>query len=131
MFTGMLFGEDRVAALVDAEVFVLPSYQENFGIVIVESLAAGTPVIISDQVNIHRQITAAEVGRVVPTTIHAVAAALHEMLDNPMLDNSAARSASAEHSQSFVRETFNAVRTAEHWKQHYAALIPTRGSVPA
>jgi glycosyltransferase involved in cell wall biosynthesis len=54
LFTGMLRGRDRVAAFADADLFVLPSYQENFGIAVVESLAAGTPVVISDQVSRRR-----------------------------------------------------------------------------
>jgi glycosyltransferase involved in cell wall biosynthesis len=39
-----------------AEVFVLPSHQENFGIVVAEALACGTPVLISNKVNIWREV---------------------------------------------------------------------------
>ena len=66
VFTGMLYGSDRIAAMVDASLFVLPSYQENFGIAVAEALAAGTPVLISDRVNIHPEVTAAGVGAVRP-----------------------------------------------------------------
>src|SRR5207245_2880659 len=74
LFTGMLLGEQRIAALAEASLFVLPSYQENFGNVVIESLAAGTPVVISDQVNIQGEIKAARVGGVVPTQIEPLAA---------------------------------------------------------
>lgn len=57
IYANMLTGRTRLAALGGSDLFVLPSYQENFGIVVVEALAAGTPVLISDQVNIHRHIS--------------------------------------------------------------------------
>ena len=58
IFTGMLEGSMKWSALKAAEVFVLPSHQENFGLSVVEALACGTPVLISDRVNIWREIEA-------------------------------------------------------------------------
>lgn len=55
-FTGMLTGALKWGALRSAEVFVLPSHQENFGIAVVEALACGVPVLISERVNIWREI---------------------------------------------------------------------------
>jgi glycosyltransferase involved in cell wall biosynthesis len=55
-WTGMLTGADKWSALSAAEVFALPSHQENFGIAVVEALACGLPVLISDKVNIWREI---------------------------------------------------------------------------
>jgi glycosyltransferase involved in cell wall biosynthesis len=55
-FTGMLSGDLKWGALHAAEVFVLPSHQENFGIAVVEALACATPVLISNEVNIWREI---------------------------------------------------------------------------
>src|SRR4029450_4895989 len=49
VFTGLLTGNLKRAAFVDAELFVLPSYMENFGGAIVEALACALPVVISDQ----------------------------------------------------------------------------------
>ncbi|HTO02810.1 MAG TPA: glycosyltransferase [Opitutus sp.] len=56
MWTGMLEGARKWSALASAEVFVLPSHQENFGIAVVEALAVGTPVLISRKVNIWEEI---------------------------------------------------------------------------
>ena len=53
---GMLAGDLKWGALHAAEAFVLPSHQENFGIAVVEALACGRPVLISDKVNIWREI---------------------------------------------------------------------------
>jgi glycosyltransferase involved in cell wall biosynthesis len=61
-FTGMLSGDLKWSALQAAEVFALPSHQENFGIAVVEALAMGVPVLISDKVNIWREIVADEAG---------------------------------------------------------------------
>lgn len=55
-FTGMLSGSLKWGAFGAADVFVLPSHQENFGIAVVEALACGTPVLISNKVNIWREI---------------------------------------------------------------------------
>ncbi|MBL0943599.1 MAG: glycosyltransferase [Hydrogenophaga sp.] len=63
-FTGMLSGEAKWGALHLAEAFALPSHQENFGIAVAEALACGLPVLISDKVNIWREIQAAGAGLV-------------------------------------------------------------------
>ena len=63
---GMLQGSAKWGAFRCAEAFVLPSHQENFGIVVAESLACGAPVLISDKVNIWREIVASDAGYVAP-----------------------------------------------------------------
>lgn len=61
-FTGPLYGDDKWAALAAAEVFALPSHQENFGIAVAEALASGVPVLVSQRVNIWREIVDHEAG---------------------------------------------------------------------
>ena len=68
-WTGMLKGELKWAAMKAAEVFILPSHQENFGISVAESLALGTPVLISDKVNIWREIVEMKAGLVGEDTL--------------------------------------------------------------
>jgi glycosyltransferase involved in cell wall biosynthesis len=55
-FPGMISGDVKYGAIMAAEIFVLPSHQENFGIAVAEALACGTPVLISDKVNIWREV---------------------------------------------------------------------------
>jgi glycosyltransferase involved in cell wall biosynthesis len=53
---GALFGDVKWGALRACDAFVLPSHQENFGVAVAEALAAGKPVLITDKVNIWREI---------------------------------------------------------------------------
>jgi glycosyltransferase involved in cell wall biosynthesis len=55
---GMLQGDLKWGAFYASEAFVLPSHQENFGIAVAEALGCGLPVLISDKVNIWREIEA-------------------------------------------------------------------------
>jgi glycosyltransferase involved in cell wall biosynthesis len=64
VFTGMLQGVMKQGALASADAFVLPSHQENFGISVVEALAACVPVLISNRVNIWREIDGDRAGYV-------------------------------------------------------------------
>jgi glycosyltransferase involved in cell wall biosynthesis len=68
-WTGMLAGACKWGALYAAEAFVLPSHQENFGIAVAEAMACGTPVLISNRVNIWREIVADGAGLVGPDTL--------------------------------------------------------------
>jgi glycosyltransferase involved in cell wall biosynthesis len=51
-FPGPLFGEEKWSAYRDASVFVLPSQNENFGNTAAEAVAAGTPVLVSQECGI-------------------------------------------------------------------------------
>ena len=125
LFTGMLHGPERVAALVDADVFCLPSHHENFGIAVVEALAAGTPVIVSDQVAIHPQVSAARVGGVVPLDVDALARELHRWLTDHVL-----RSAAAARAATVAREQYDWNFIAERWAGHYRKILTNLGPTP-
>ena len=117
VFTGLLRGPDRVAALRDADLFCLPSDHENFGVAIVEALAAGTPVVISDQVNIKDEIRTAGVGGVVPTDADALAKEIDQWLANP-----ARREHAASRCRAFVADNYDWNTIARHWAEHYSRL---------
>jgi len=82
-WTGMISGTMKWGALRAAKVFVLPSHQENFGIAVVEALAAGVPVLISNKVNIWREIEADEAGIVAQDTLEGTSQLLHSYLEMP------------------------------------------------
>lgn len=71
-FTGILTGHLKLGALASAEMLILPSHQENFGLSVVEALSLGRPVLISDQVNIWREIVGDGAGFVGPDTLPGV-----------------------------------------------------------
>ena len=91
LFVDKLEGNAVVQAYVDADVFVLPSYSENFGLVVAESLACGTPVVISDQVNIHREVSNSGAGLVTRCDVVEIAESLSKLLSDPSLRQSAGR----------------------------------------
>jgi len=81
---GPLFGKEKWAAYADADVFVLPSQNENFGNTAAEAVAAGTPVIVTETCGI-APLLADRAGIVVPHDAGAIAGALAEVLGNDTL----------------------------------------------
>lgn len=66
---GMLLGDVKWGAFRGCEAFILPSHQENFGVVVVEALACNKPVLISNRVNIWREVADAGAGLVEDDTL--------------------------------------------------------------
>jgi len=85
VFVGFLEAKQKLAALADCDLFVLPSYSESFGVSVVEALACGVPVVISDQVGIHHEVAAAGAGIIVPCQVDALATAMVRLVADPDL----------------------------------------------
>lgn len=81
VFTGMLQGAMKQGALASADAFILPSHQENFGISVVEALAAGLPVLISERVNIWREIDADRAGYIESDNVEGTIRLLQRWID--------------------------------------------------
>ena len=79
-WTGMLSGDRKWGAFHAADAFVLPSHQENFGIAVAEALACGLPVLISDKINIWREIAEDGAGLVAEDTEAGTARLLRDWL---------------------------------------------------
>lgn len=77
---GMLRNEMKWGAFYAAEAFVLPSHQENFGIAVAEALGCGLPALISDKVNIWREVENAHAGLVAPDTLDGTTQLLQRWL---------------------------------------------------
>jgi glycosyltransferase involved in cell wall biosynthesis len=116
-FTGMLRGEDKLAALSAADVFVLPSRSENFGIAVVEAMACEVPVVVSDRVNVWREVTAAGAGISVPCDPRALAEGLAALIDDP-----ARRAEMGRRGARFSRERYDRRRVARELEAAYMAV---------
>ncbi|HAC65327.1 MAG TPA: glycosyl transferase group 1 [Cyanothece sp. UBA12306] len=83
IITGFVKGELKLGLLQDADLFVLPSYYENFGIAVAEAMSVGTPIIISKGVYIWSDVQAASAGWVTPMEIEGLTNALENAIINP------------------------------------------------
>lgn len=77
-FIGPQYGKDKLEALDSADCFVLPSKGENFGIVVIEALARGLPVIAT-QTTPWDELTSSNCGWWVQRTIPSFISVLHEL----------------------------------------------------
>jgi glycosyltransferase involved in cell wall biosynthesis len=75
---GMLRDEMKWGAFYASDAFILPSHQENFGISVAEALGCGVPVLISDKVNIWREVTAHGAGLVAPDSLQGTTRLLRD-----------------------------------------------------
>jgi glycosyltransferase involved in cell wall biosynthesis len=82
IWTGFLDGEDKWEAFHAADIFVLPSYSENFGIVVAEAMTCSIPVIVTEGVGLAEDIAAANAGIVTKASAQEIAHVLVELLDD-------------------------------------------------
>ena len=88
-WAGMLQGDRKWGAFHACEGFCLPSHQENFGIVVAEALGCGKPVLISNMVNIWREIEADDAGFVDSDDLDGTVRNLRRFLGTAADDRSA------------------------------------------
>lgn len=82
VFAGWLAGEAKAQTLSGASLLALPSYQENFGICLVEAMAYGIPLVISPQVNLAPDVEEAGAGWIAGLDVDSLRAALCESMQN-------------------------------------------------
>ena len=75
-WTGMVSGNLKWGLIKSSEALFLPSHQENFGIVVAEALACGVPALISDKVNIWREVVTDGAGFAAPDDLPGASALL-------------------------------------------------------
>ncbi len=81
--TGFVSGEVKARLLQEADIFVLPSYYENFGIAVAEAMVSGLSVVISNQVYIWEDVEQAKAGWVGNCDVESLAGVLRLALQDP------------------------------------------------
>lgn len=81
IFTGMLTGREKLTALSRADVFVLPSYSEGFSMAILEAMACGIPIIITNKCNFP-EVKEAGTGIIIEPDAEQLTDSLEKLLDD-------------------------------------------------
>lgn len=84
-FPGLVLGQAKERLLQGADLFVLPSFSENFGIAVAEALSASLPTIITPGIQIAPEIAAAKAGLIVEGDVEPLAHAIDQLLTQPAL----------------------------------------------
>ncbi|NEO83105.1 MAG: glycosyltransferase [Spirulina sp. SIO3F2] len=114
---GFVSGQEKQALLRDANLFVLPSYYENFGIAVAEAMAAEIPVVISDQVHIWEAVQQARAGWISQCRLDT----LTDVLTNALSDPTAR--------QERGKNAYHLAKTAYSWDAIAAELLTAYRSI--
>jgi len=117
-FLGQVTGRDRLAALADADLFVMPSRSENFGVAAAEAMAAGLPALLSDQVGVARDAAGAGAACMVPLEVSRIASAWVRMLADPE-----GTRALASRARIFARREYDADAVARRMLDAYLQVV--------
>lgn len=119
---GALYDDAKWGAIYGADAFCLPSHQENFGIAVAEALGCGTPALISDKVNIWREIDEASAGIVRSDTLEGTVQALNSWLSLSSLEQASMRKSA----KSVFSQRFNVEVAAPALLENIKELLVTR-----
>lgn len=117
-FTGLLSGRNKWGAMAASDLFVLPSYQENFALAAVDAIRGGLPVLLSRRVNLWKDIVEAGAGRDCDTNVAAVTGTLYDCLADPVWRRDAAQAGGR-----LLTQRFNWTTTAVRLEEIYASAI--------
>jgi len=117
LFTGPLYGQEKLKAYVDADVYVLPSVYETFPVAVFEACACRTPVVVTDRCGI-ADVIDGQAGLVVPYDKDQLRDALLHMLGDDKM-----RLRFSEKGKLLVREKFNWEKVAEQIEKVYQSVI--------
>lgn len=120
VFTGPLYGREKLKAYINADVYVLPSSYEIFGITILEAWACGKPVIVTDRCGL-ADVVKGRAGLVVPYDKVQLCNALAEMLDNAPM-----RLEFGRQGRKLVEEYYNWPNIALQVERIYDSIVANR-----
>ena len=111
-FPGMLSGDAKWGAFYNCDAFILPSHQENFGIAVVEALGCSKPVLISNKVNIWKEIHQAEAGIMNEDTLDGTIKYLYEWISMSIKEKEAMR----DNAKSCFKAHYSVGSVVRRWK---------------
>ena len=120
LFTGPLYGEKKLEAYVDADVYVLPSVYETFPVSVLEACTCGTPVIVTDRCGI-ADVIDGQVGLVVTYDKNQLQDALQRVLSDDQM-----RQRFGNGGKSLVREKSNWSKITELMESVYLSCLSSR-----
>lgn len=130
IFTGQVTGDDKWALYKNALMFVLPSYSENFGMSVVEAMACGCPVVISDKVGIYKEVADNNAGVIVKTNPESVEEGILKLLNDEKL-----RETISNNGKSMVEKFYDIDKVADEMIEVYERiqqkLYVAQESIPA
>lgn len=118
-FTGFVTGPDKTLLLQGADLFVLPSYAENFGVAVAEAMAAGLPVVVTPGVQISPEIAASQAGLVIEGEVDALVPAILHLLLVPE-----ERRRFGENGKRLAKERYSWNAIAQTLTHIYASISP-------
>ena len=124
-FTGLLAGEDVLQVLADADLLVMPSAVESFGMAAVEAMAAGVPILVSENVPVGRWAEQAGAGRAAACNPTEFARAAIEMLDDRQ-----ALEIMGRRGKELARQRFEINTVAEQMLRQYQSIVTTGSPLP-
>lgn len=114
ILAGMVLGEEKRAAFLDADYYVLPTYSENFGIAVFEALAYGTPVITTTGMNVHETLAECQRVKIIEPDAEALFDAMHDATVNHWIP-----SEDVESTRQWLRDNFSWQHRAENLLKKY------------
>lgn len=123
LFTGPLYGREKLAAYVDADLYVLPSRYETFPYTVLEAWACGTPVVVTDGCLIAD--TVGRAGRVAACSPAGLKNAIADLVDSPDL-----RRELGEAGRALVRAEFSSSSVLDRVEGLYGRLAETPVTAP-
>ena len=114
----MLTGREKLEVLAGSDIFVLPSYSENFGMAVVEAMACGLPVVISNKVGIYREVEENKAGIVVDPNAESLYKGIKLLLENPELKKEI-----AVNGRKLVEEYYDIDKVAERMIEAYEEIL--------
>ncbi|MEK7062255.1 MAG: glycosyltransferase [Patescibacteria group bacterium] len=118
IFTGMLTGDDKIAAYRGSDIFVLPSYSESFGMAAVEAMFCGLPVVVTKGVGISPNVEKAGAGIVIEKDKEQLSEAILKILNEPDLAKKM-----GQNGKQLVKNEFSCDVVAEKFISAYNEII--------